>query len=108
MLRKKRCSRWTPEWKWYTVAVSQDTYQELPNFPSLSAPQRTLCGPSRRFFASPGLGQCQIDLSHKKFTSNQQVFIVKWLRSNLLGLPVIKALNLTVRNDETTTTIWLH
>ena len=84
------------------TAISQETYQELPNAPSLSAPQRTLCGPSRRPLQV--LGQCQIDLSHKELTSNQQVFVVKGLRSNLLGLPAIRALNLAVRIDETTTT----
>jgi hypothetical protein len=30
------------------TAVSQETYQMLPDAPPLSTPQRTLCGPSRK------------------------------------------------------------
>ena len=85
------------------TAVSQETYQKLPNAPQLSSPQRTLCGPSCKPLQV--LGQCQMDFSHKKASSNQQVYVVKELRSNLLGLPAIKALNLAVRLDETTTTV---
>ena len=85
------------------TAVSQETYQKLPNAPQLSPPQRTLCGP----FCKPLQvlqGQYQMDLSYKKTSTNQQVFIMKEMKSNLLGLPAIKALNLAVILDETTTT----
>ena len=80
------------------TAVSQETYKTLPGPPQLSTPARVLCGPSRKPLQV--LGQCRVDLTHDGKSSCQQVFVVKGLRSNLLGLPAIKA----TRLDETTTT----
>jgi len=83
------------------TAVSQETFLKLPDAPQLTTPKRILCGPSRKPLHV--LGQCQIDLSHRDRSSSQHIFVVKGLRSNLLGLPAIKALNLATRLDETTT-----
>ena len=80
------------------TAVSQETYKTLPGPPQLSTPARVLCGPSRKPLQV--LGQCRVNLTHDGKSSCQQVFVVKGLRSNLLGLPAIKA----TRLDETTTT----
>ena len=82
------------------TAVSRETYEKLRNAPPLNTPQRILCGPSRKPLKV--LGQFDIDLVHKKVLSGQQIFVVEGLRSNLLGLPAIKALNLAVRLDEAT------
>ena len=60
-----------------------------------------LCGPSRKPLQV--VGQCQMTLASKGRSSSQEVFVVKQLRSNLLGLPAIKALRLATRLDETTT-----
>ena len=44
-----------------------------------------------------------MELAYKEVSSSQQPFVVEGLRSNLLGLPAIEALNLAVRLDEATT-----
>ena len=82
------------------TAVSQETYQMFPNAPPLRTPQRTLCGPSRKPLQV--LGECQVVLTHGERSSTQQLFVMKGLRSNLLGLPAIKALSLATRLDEAT------
>ena len=76
--------------------MSRETYEKLRNAPPLNIPQRILCGPSRKPL------KVLVDLVHKKVLSAQQIFVVEGLRSNFLGLPAIKALNLAVRLDETT------
>lgn len=45
------------------------------------------------------LGQCQYDLTYKERSCRQQVYVVKGLKNNLLGLPAITALNLAARVD---------
>ena len=44
------------------IAVSQDTYQMLPEAPPLSTPQKVLCGPSRKPLQV--VGQCHIYLAN--------------------------------------------
>ena len=82
------------------TAISQDTYQMLPRAPPLNTPQRVLCGPSRKPLQV--VGQCHVHLTHRERSTSQQLFVVKGLRSNLLGLLAIIALNLATRLDETT------
>ena len=82
------------------TAVSKETYHNLQDAPPLNTPQRTLCGPSRKPLNV--LGQCEVIFTHKQVSSKQQMFVVDGLKTNLLGLPTIKALNLAVRLDETT------
>ena len=82
------------------TAASQETYQMLPNAPPLSTPQGTFCGPSWK--ALQVLDQWQVVIAQSERSSTQQLFIVEGLRSNLLGLPAIKALNLAIRIDDTT------
>ena len=81
------------------TAMCEGTYRELIDTPPLYTPRQTLCGPSRK--PLPVLGQCKLSLSSRGRSSCQQVFIIRGLRSNLLGLPAIKALNLATRLDET-------
>ena len=50
------------------------------------------------------MGQCHLDITFKGRSSSQQVFVVKDLKSNLLGLPAITALKLAARLDETSNT----
>ena len=82
------------------TAVSQETYQALPDAPPLSTPVRTLRGPA--MMPLQCVGECNIRLQHGKRSCTQQLFVIKGLRSNLLGLPAIRALNLAIRLDETT------
>ena len=79
------------------TAVSHSTYKTLQDSPKLRSPQRTLCGPSQKPLQV--VGQCKVHLTHGDKTSEEQLFVVKGLRSNLLGLPAIKSLNLAARLD---------
>ena len=81
------------------IAISHTTYQQLPDAPPLSTPSKVLCGPARKPLQV--LGQCEIDLSYRERSIKQQLFMVAELKSNLLGLPAIQALNLAARFDET-------
>lgn len=83
------------------TAISQETYQTLENTPPLNTPHKLLCGPSKK--PLDVIGQCQFHLSHKGRSSQQQLYVVKGLRANLLGLPAIQALHLAARLDNTAT-----
>jgi tRNA(Met) C34 N-acetyltransferase TmcA len=50
------------------------------------------------------LGQFKGNLTHKSKSVAQQVFVVTGLKTNLLGLPAITALNLAARVDSTSST----
>ena len=82
------------------TAVSQDSWQLLGK-PSLSTSDKQLFGPARNPLQV--LGQFKGHLSYQGRASTQQVFVVKGLKNNLLGLPAITALNLVARVDETST-----
>ena len=81
------------------TAVSEKTYQQLKN-QHLTPPQKVLYGPSRTPLKV--LGQFEAQLCHQKASVRQQVFVVQGLKSDLLGLPAITALNLAVQVDATT------
>ena len=76
------------------TAISGSTHQSLGK-PTLDTPDKTLYGPSR--LPLPVLGQFKRTFTHKGRQSQQQVFVVDGLKSNLLGLPAITALHLTAR-----------
>ena len=78
------------------TAVSEETYEKLGK-PTLNAPGKMLYGPSRHPLRV--LGQFHCDLSHKRKSTTQPVFVVEGLKSNLLGLPAIVALSLAARLD---------
>ena len=80
------------------TAVSQESWQLLGK-PPLSTSDKQLFGPARNPLQV--LGQYKGHLSYKGRASTQQVFVVKGLKNNLLGLPAIRALNLVARVDET-------
>lgn len=82
------------------TAVSPDTYERVGK-PPLHTPDKALLGPSRHPLQVQGQFQC--DLTHQGRTSRQQVFVVKGLQNNLLGLPAITSLNLAARMDVTST-----
>ena len=82
------------------TAISHQTYEALPKQPPLNTSDKTLCGPAKKPLQVAG--QCQLLLNHKGKSSLQQVFVVVGLRTNLLGLPAIQALNLIKRLDNTT------
>ena len=79
------------------TAISHTVYERLPNV-KLQQSSRSLVGPTRQKLEV--LGQFSGTLSTNQCTSKQTIFVVKNLRSNLLGLPAILALNLVVRVAE--------
>ena len=82
------------------TAISEKTYQELGE-PELHTPEKALFGPSRQPLKVEG--QFRGTLTHNHRSSIQPVFVVKGLKTNLLGLPAITALHLATRNDSAET-----
>ena len=70
------------------TAVSKETYQQL-RAPILSTPGKKLFGPSPP--ALEVLGCFKKKLSDKE-KSSQVIYVIKWLKTNLLGLAAITAL----------------
>ncbi len=62
-------------------------------------PTKLLYGPGRN--ALDIVGELTVTLSYKQTSSPQQIFVVRGLQRNLLGLPAITALNLAARLDST-------
>ena len=81
------------------TAVSQECYQALGE-PRLSNPCKILYGPGKQ--PLDVVGQLETTLYHKGKSSKQLIFVVRGLKTNLVGLPVIIALNLAARLDATT------
>ena len=78
------------------TAITSDAYLLLGK-PQLNAADRLLCGPSRHPLSV--LGKFECDLAIKGKVTKQDIFVVKELKHNLLGLPAITALKLAVRVD---------
>ena len=81
------------------TAISVDTYRKIQK-PKLSPPKKTLYGPSRQQLDC--VGQFCGTFYSKGKTTTQPVYVVRELKTNLLGLPVITALRLAIRIDSTT------
>ena len=82
------------------TAISESTYEDLKG-PQLSPPGKTLYGPSRQQLHT--LGQFTGDFCHNGKTAQHSVFVVRDLKSNLLGLPAITSLGLVARVATTET-----
>lgn len=78
------------------IAISEDTYATIGK-PKLDPPNKILYGPSQQ--ALKVLGQFTGTFSHKNNTITHQVFVVRKLVNNLLGLPAITSLKLAARVD---------
>ena len=77
------------------TAISTDTHQHLGK-PILDPTDKTLYGPSRQPLQV--VGKFKGAFIHKGRQSQQQVYVVKGLKRNLLGLPAITSLNLAKRD----------
>ena len=80
------------------TAISEDCYHTLKDA-KLRRPSRVLYGPGRKPLEV--VGEIDANLSYKQSSSRQQIFVVKGLDRNLLGLPAITALKLAARLDNT-------
>ena len=79
------------------TAVSEKVFANLKNT-KLQKASRILLGPGRQKLDI--LGQFDGHFLYKGETCQHTVFVVKGLKTNLLGLPTIVALNLVARVDE--------
>ena len=84
------------------TAISEKLYKNS-RFPVLQKPTKLLKGPGQ--YPLQVVGQFHETLHHGQNSSEQQIFVIKDLKSNLLGLPAITALNLAVRLDAAYTTL---
>ena len=82
------------------TAISEEMYEQI-QAPEISAPSKTLHGPSRQPLRT--LGQFPGTLSHKGKTTVQPIFVVSGLKTNLIGMPAITTLALAMRIDSTET-----
>ena len=80
------------------TAVSEEVFLKLKK--TLQKPSRVLCGPSRQCLDV--IGQFEETLYFKERSALQTIFVVRGLKTNLLGLPAIISLNLASRVDTTT------
>ena len=81
------------------TAISENTHAALGK-PSLSNPSKILHGPGEQQLNV--LGQFEGTLQCKQRSCKHPIFVVRGLKTNLLGLPAIIELNLAVRLDSTT------
>ena len=83
------------------TAITSDAYQLLEK-PLLNATGKILCGPSRHPLGVVGKFKCNLATNGK--VTRQEIFVVKGLKHNLLGLPAITALKLAAQIDCTLST----
>ena len=84
------------------TAISEKLYKSLRS-PTLQKPCKILKGPGQHPLQV--VGQFQEMLHHGQNSSLQNIYVIKDLKSNLLGLPAITALNLAVRLDNAYTSL---
>ena len=84
------------------TAISEKLYKSLKSS-ALQKPSKVLKGPGQ--YPLHVVGQFEEVLKHGQKSSVQQIFVIKDLKSNLLGLPAITALNLAARLDSTYTSL---
>ena len=73
------------------TAITEQTYAELGE-PPVSPPTKVLCGPTQYGLDVHGVFTGHFSSSGKMATGH--VYVVKGLKTNLLGLPIITALHL--------------
>ena len=78
------------------TAITEDTYKLLTNV-VLQKPRKTLHGPAKQCLDV--LGQFQATLCHQNTSSTQTLYVIRGLKTNLLGLPAITSLGLLYRMD---------
>ena len=80
------------------TAISEKVFKTVTTA-QLQKPSKILSGPTRQKLNV--LGQFNATLAHKDAKSEQEVFVIRGLQNNLLGLPAITALNLLCRIQAT-------
>ena len=103
--KKKKCAHFGGKWVRLPLdtgaevtAISGATHQHLGK-PKLPHPDKLLYGPSRQPLKV--MSKFEGTFTHKGRQSHQQVYVVTGLKTSLLGLPTITALNLAAPIDTT-------
>ena len=78
------------------IVISRNTFKSLKEV-ELTKAKKRLCGPSQQ--SLPALGQFTGKLTRKEQSVCSTIYVVKGLKTNLLGLPAITALNIVARVD---------
>ena len=81
------------------TAIGEEAYRNLGS-PEMESPSKILYEPTSQSLKV--MGQFTETLSSGKKISEQPVFVVRWLKTNLLGLPAITSLDLIRRMEATT------
>lgn len=76
------------------TAITEETYEALQR-PQLSLAPKILCGPARQSLEV--LGFYETRLSYRDRSASMGLYVIKGLKTNLLGLPAIIALQLMER-----------
>ena len=100
------CNFWTTEVKVNNVsvtfkvdtgaevtAISEDTLKTL----EVKEPTKKLCGPNGQTLDL--IGSLTVTMTQNQYKCSQDIFVVKQLKCNLLGLPAIKGLHLLTMLD---------
>ena len=86
------------------TAVSESTLQTLGQL-EVSMPDKKLCGPNGVLLDLRG--SLTVTLSQKQHKCDQEIFVIKQLKHNPLGLPAIKGLHLLSVLDNKSVTLLL-
>jgi len=79
------------------TAITEETFKSLSGI-RLHKPFKTLHGPAKQSLNV--LGQFTGTLYHKENSSSQTIYVIRGLKTNLLGLPAIISLHLLCRINE--------
>lgn len=82
------------------TAISEEDFKTLKDV-TLQRPSKALYGPTSQTLRV--LGQFTGTLTHQQHSSSQTVFVIRGLKTNLLGLPAITSLHLLQRVNTTYT-----
>ena len=82
------------------TAISEEDYKNMQGRRKLTKPSKILRGPSNQ--PLPVVGEFVGFLTFQGKSEKHQIFVVKGLKSNLLGLPAIRSMGLVVRVNEIT------
>ena len=78
------------------TAVSMKTFKTLSNF-RLQKSAKVLCGPNNQSLKV--MGQATVQFTYNGKSSKQIIYVIMDLKTNLLGLPAITALQLLIKVD---------
>eukprot|EP00731_Ephydatia_muelleri_P021495 Em0014g86a len=82
------------------TAISEEDYRKIKGKGKLAKPSKILRGPSNQ--PLPVAGDFIGSLAYQGKSEKHQIFVVKGLKNNLLGLPAIRSMGLVVRVNEIT------